>query len=136
MSQNKITKVFIANRGEVLRRIAHTAKLQGIKTACVIAGVPPAYLSGVIDHYIFVAEENVALYLNQEKMVACAKESGCDAVHPGFGFLSENHNFARKVQEAGLIWIGPSPEAIVTMADKSKAREVAEKLKVPCHSKL
>ena len=131
-----IKKVFVANRGEVLRRIAHSAKLEGIKTACVVSGIPPAYLSGVVDEYLQVAEENVALYLDQEKMIRFALQAGCDAIHPGFGFLSENHNFARKVQEAGMIWIGPSPEAIKQMADKSEARKIAETLKVPCTKAL
>src|SRR3989338_7040300 len=111
-----IRKIFIANRGEICRRIALTAKRMGIETCCISSkGAPPSFLLGVIDQFVFVEDETVSLYLDSAKMIGFAKESGADAIHPGYGFLSENENFAQKVLDADLIWLGPSPKAIKAM---------------------
>ena len=129
----KIEKIFIANRGEICRRIAWTAKKLGIKTCCINDRVvPPSYLLGVIDEFIFVEEETVSLYLDASKMIGYAKQAGADAIHPGYGFLSENEFFAEQVLNAGLLWIGPRPHSIKAMAHKSEARELALKAGVPC----
>lgn len=128
-----IRKIFIANRGEICRRVAMTAKRMGIQTSCVSDGkAPPSFLLSVIDHFVFVEEETVSLYLDAAKMIQFAKDAGADAIHPGYGFLSENEKFAQKVIDAKLIWLGPSPKAIEAMAHKSDARQLAIKLGVPC----
>ncbi len=128
----RIHRVFIANRGEIARRIALGASSLGIESCAVYSGdAPPAFLEGLVSSFIKVEEESPALYLNAELMVQLALSAGCDAVHPGFGFLSENARFASLVQEAGLNWIGPSPQAIAGMASKAAAREIAQQHAVP-----
>ncbi len=130
---NTIRKIFIANRGEICRRVALTAKRMGIETACLTdRETPPEYLVGCIDHFISVESETVALYLDVEKMVKYALDAGADAVHPGYGFLSENERFAQRVLDAKLLWLGPKPSAMTAMAHKSQARELAIGLGVPC----
>lgn len=132
MSKLSIKRVFIANRGEIVRRVAEGAKKLGIQTVCLTSGVPPNYLLGLIDEFITVSEETVSLYLDQDKILSYATQAKCDAIHPGFGFLAENPDFAAKVEKAKLLWIGPSSKIIRLMADKSKARELAGEMKVPC----
>lgn len=128
-----IKKIFIANRGEIARRIALTAKKLGIETVALTDHkVPPAYLADIVTQFIHIKEESTQVYLSPELMVEYAKASGADAVHPGFGFLSENAGFAETVIKAGLTWIGPRPGAIDAMASKATARQHAEKAKVPC----
>ncbi|MEY4630371.1 MAG: hypothetical protein RIQ81_491 [Pseudomonadota bacterium] len=129
----KIKRLFIANRGEIARRIALTAQRLGIETVAVTdRTTPPAYLADVITLFHHVEEETTALYLNAAEMIRIAKANGCDAVHPGFGFLSENAAFAADVNKAGLTWVGPNPDAIEAMASKAAARSLAIKAKVPC----
>jgi geranyl-CoA carboxylase alpha subunit len=128
----KIHRVFIANRGEIARRIARGAQGLGIESAALYSGdAPPAFLEGLVQEFVRVPEESPAVYLNAELMVKLALETGCDAVHPGFGFLSENARFAAMVEEAGLTWIGPSSSAISEMASKAAAREIAKNHGVP-----
>src|SRR4051794_38690896 len=113
MKATKIRKLFIANRGEIARRIALGAQGLGIETAAIYSGpASPHYLEGLITTFLHVEEESPALYLNGALMVQLAKQAGCDAVHPGFGFLSESAAFAGLVEESGLTWIGPSPVSI------------------------
>ncbi len=129
---SKIKRVFIANRGEIARRIALGARSLGIESVAIYSGeAPPAFLEGLIHRFIKVPEENPALYLNAELMVQHAQQSECDAVHPGFGFLSENARFASLVEAAGLNWIGPTPQSISEMASKAEARDIAKAHKVP-----
>ncbi len=128
----QVRRLFIANRGEIARRIAATARRMGIQTiALTDRATPPAYLLDVIDHFVHVEEEKPALYLDAAAMVRHAKDSGADALHPGFGFLSENAGFAAAVQKAGLVWVGPHPEAIEAMASKAGARDRAVAAGVP-----
>lgn len=130
---SRIKRIFIANRGEIARRIALTAQKLGIQTVAITdRRVAPGFLTGVVTDFVHVAEENTALYLNPKLMIAHAKAAGCDAVHPGFGFLSENSEFADAIIQAGLTWIGPRPGAIDAMASKATARNHAEHAKVPC----
>lgn len=133
MTSRKITKVLIANRGEIAVRIARAAKDSGISSVAVYADQDRDAM------HVKLADEAFALhgttsaetYLVIEKILAVAKQSGADAVHPGYGFLAENADFARAVIKAGLIWIGPSPEAIEQLGDKVSARHVAEKVGAP-----
>jgi|GEM_PF-35146 len=129
----KISRLFIANRGEICRRIALTAQRRGIPCVAITdRDSPPAFLCDLISTFVRVPEESPALYLDMQKMVDLALESRCDAIHPGFGFLSENSAFAALCQKSGLIWIGPNAESIETMASKSTARDVALRAGVPC----
>ncbi len=129
----KITKVLIANRGEIAVRIARAAKDAGIQSVAVYADQDRDAM------HVKLADEAYALhgttgpetYLVIDKILAVAKKSGSDAVHPGYGFLAENAEFASKVIEAGLIWIGPSPKAIEQLGDKVSARHVAERAGAP-----
>jgi len=128
-----IKKVLIANRGEIAVRIARAAKDSGRASVAVYADQDRDSL------HVRVADEAYALngttsaetYLVIEKLISIAKRANCDAVHPGYGFLAENADFARAVSKAGLIWIGPTPEAIERLGDKVSARHVAEKVGAP-----
>ncbi|MBO1266668.1 acetyl-CoA carboxylase biotin carboxylase subunit [Arthrobacter cavernae] len=126
-------KLLIANRGEIAVRIARTARQMGIETVLVVSEPDAASLAArTADHFVVVGPAPApASYLNQDAIIAAALESGCDAVHPGYGFLSENAAFARKVADAGLIWVGPDADAIEMMGNKSMARESARKAGVP-----
>jgi acetyl-CoA carboxylase biotin carboxylase subunit len=126
-------KLFIANRGEIAVRIARTARQMGIETVLGVSEPDAESLAArSADHYVVVGPAQAAAsYLNQDALVAAAKEQGCDAVHPGYGFLSENADFARKVADAGLTWVGPNADTIAMMGNKSLARESAAKAGVP-----
>ena len=129
----KITKLLIANRGEIAVRIARAARDAGIASVAVYADQDRDAM------HVKLADEAYALggttgpetYLVIEKILDVAARSGANAVHPGYGFLAENAEFARRVIAAGLIWIGPSPEAIERLGDKVSARHVAEKVGAP-----
>ncbi|KRE79335.1 acetyl-CoA carboxylase biotin carboxylase subunit [Arthrobacter sp. Soil763] len=126
-------RLLIANRGEIAVRIARTAREMGIETL-VVASEPDAdsLAARSADHVVVVGPAPApASYLNQDAIIAAALDNGCDAVHPGYGFLSENAEFARKVVEAGLTWVGPDAGAIEMMGNKSMARDSARKAGVP-----
>lgn len=126
-------KLFIANRGEIARRIIRTAKSMGIKTVLAVSEADsetPAAQEA--DECVVVGPALVQQsYLNKDALIQAALDSKADAVHPGFGFLSENSDFAQKVIDAGLIWVGPSPTTISLMGNKSAALEAAKQAGVP-----
>ncbi|MCD6061267.1 MAG: acetyl/propionyl/methylcrotonyl-CoA carboxylase subunit alpha, partial [Moraxellaceae bacterium] len=126
-------KILIANRGEISCRITRTAHRLGVETVAVYSDADAAAL------HVQVADEAVRLgpapsrdsYLRADRIIAAAKASGAVAVHPGYGFLSENADFSRACREAGLVFIGPSPDAISAMGSKSGAKALMEKAGVP-----
>ncbi len=128
-----IKKLLIANRGEIALRVMRSACEMGIKTVAVYSEADRLAL------HVRFADEAVCIgpppssesYLRIEKIIAAAKESGADAIHPGYGFLSENEDFAKAVKEAGLIFIGPSPESIELMGSKLAAKTAVAKFGVP-----
>lgn len=129
----KIKKILVANRGEIALRVLKTAKEMGIKVVTVYAEDDKN-----LPHALF-ADESYSLgsgalsdtYLNKAKLIEVTKKSGADAIHPGYGFLSENEEFARMVEKAGIIFIGPTPESIVLMGDKIGSKKALEKIKIP-----
>lgn len=129
----KITKVLIANRGEIAVRIIRAAKDAGIASVAIYADQDrDAMHSKMADEaYALHGSTGAETYLVIDKIISIAKKSGADAVHPGYGFLAENADFARAVIAAGITWIGPSPEAIERLGDKVSARHVAEKVGAP-----
>ena len=133
MTQRRITKLLIANRGEIAVRIIRAAKDAGILTVAVYAdGDRHAQHVKLADEaYALNGETAAETYLVSDKLIAVAKRSGANAVHPGYGFLSENASFAQAVIDAGLIWIGPKPASIEQLGDKVSARKVAESVGAP-----
>jgi geranyl-CoA carboxylase alpha subunit len=126
--------ILIANRGEIAVRIQRTAKAMGYRTAAVYsqADADALHVRGADAAACIGPPEARASYLNAEAIIAAAKKLGADAVHPGYGFLSENADFARACIEAGLTFIGPSPEAIAAMGNKARAKALMAGAEVPC----
>jgi len=128
-----IEKILIANRGEIAVRIIRTAQKLGLKTVAIFADDDRESL------HVSLADEAVNLngetlqetYLNQQKIIKIAKHTGAKAIHPGYGFLSENANFAEKVEQAGLIFIGATPKQIRLMGEKIQANQFVKKLQIP-----
>ena len=126
-----ISKVLIANRGEIACRVARACAAQGVQAVAVFtevdAGAPHTTLAAEA-HSLGPAPD---AYLDAGRLLDIAQRSGCQAVHPGYGFLSENAAFARRVEAAGLAWIGPAPSSIEDMGDKQRARTLASQAGVP-----
>lgn len=132
-SVNTINSTLIANRGEIASRIIRTCKKMGIRSVAIYSdadrGTP---YTREADQAVHIGGNELATsYLDQDKIIATAQKIGADAIHPGFGFLSENAGFAKKVQDAGLIFIGPRPEAIEAMGSKSRAKDIMRQHEVP-----
>ena len=129
----KITALLIANRGEIAVRVARACRDHGVKSIAIYSDEDRSSL------HVAIADEAYSLdglsaaetYLDQSKILAIAQESGADAIHPGYGFLSENADFAQRVLDAGLIWVGPPPAAIRELGDKVSARKIAAKVGAP-----
>ena len=128
-----ISKLLIANRGEIACRIARTARRMGISTVAIYSEADRHALHvQACDEAIFVGPAAAGQsYLNGQAIIAAASSCGADAVHPGYGFLSENAEFAAMSGDAGLVFVGPSPEAISTMGDKAEAKAVMQRAGVP-----
>ncbi|MBS1508393.1 MAG: acetyl-CoA carboxylase biotin carboxylase subunit [Bacteroidetes bacterium] len=129
----KIKKLLVANRGEIALRIMRSAKEMGISTVAVFSEADRNAM------HVRFADEAICIgpppsnqsYLVMEKIIGAAKQTGADAIHPGYGFLSENEDFARAVSESGLIFIGPSPESMELMGSKLGAKAAVSKFNVP-----
>src|SRR6202008_4011642 len=126
-------KILIANRGEIALRVMRSAKEMGIKTVAIYSEADRNAL------FVRYADEAVCVgpppsaqsYLQGDKIIAICKELKVDGIHPGYGFLSENADFARKVRDAGITFIGPSPESMDMMGDKLSAKATAKTYNVP-----
>ncbi len=130
---NKITKILIANRGEIAIRVAQTCRELGIKTVSIFTDEEQELPhSSIGDENINLGEGSLAeTYLNQERLIKLAIELKADAIHPGYGFLSENATFAKACVEAELIFIGPRPDSIELMGDKKTSKQEMEKIGAP-----
>jgi acetyl-CoA/propionyl-CoA carboxylase biotin carboxyl carrier protein len=126
-------RVLIANRGEIAIRVIRACKDHGLESVAVYSDEDRISLHAQMADTAYSLHGTTATqtYLDIEKLIAIAKESGADAVHPGYGFLSENANFAQAVIDAGLTWIGPPPDAIRALGDKVSARKIAAKAGAP-----
>lgn len=126
-------KLLIANRGEIAVRVIRAAREMGIATVAVVSEADRgSNAERLADESVVIGPAPAGLsYLNHDAVLAAAAQTGADAIHPGYGFLSENADFARKVIDAGYTWVGPDPETILLMGDKSRARQAAIDAGVP-----
>ncbi|MCC6186943.1 MAG: biotin carboxylase, partial [Chitinophagaceae bacterium] len=128
-----MNKILVANRGEIALRVMRTAREMGIKTVAVFSEADRNM------PFVRFADEAICIgppasaqsYLRIDKLLAAAKETGADAIHPGYGFLSENAEFSQAVEDAGLTFIGPSAYSINMMGNKISAKQAAKKFDVP-----
>ena len=124
-------RIFIANRGEIVARIARTAAALGIETVAVaVRHAVPRFLAQEVTHLHLSGQESSDFYLDAKNIIALAQQHHCDALHPGYGFLAENADFAEQVSIAGLLWIGPAAQTIAQMGDKHAARQLARQAQV------
>lgn len=127
-------RLLIANRGEIARRVIRTAHRLGIATVAVHsdADADALHVREATDAHALQGNASADTYLRIDKLITAARATGADAVHPGYGFLSENAEFAEAVRDAGLTWVGPPPEAIRQLGSKARAKELAHARGVPC----
>ncbi len=129
----KIKKILIANRGEIAVRIIRAIREMGLSPVVVYSDADKLALHvRLADEAYYIGESPSTLsYLKVDKILETAKISGADAIHPGYGFLAENADFAREIEKAGLIFIGPAPDAIIKMGSKTRSREIMKAAGVP-----
>ena len=128
----KIKKLLIANRGEIACRIIKTCQKIGISTVAVYSDIDRGSLfMKMADEAINIGQHGLETYLDQERIIAAAKKVNACAIHPGYGFLSENASFMSRCKAEDIIFIGPSSEAITAMGSKITARELCEKIGTP-----
>ena len=128
-----VKKLLIANRGEIALRVVRTAREMGISTVAVYSEQDreSQYVDLADEAFLLSGDTYKDTYLNEEALIDILQRTGANAVHPGYGFLSEVPSFASKVAQSGAIWVGPSPEALIELGDKISARRVAARAKVP-----
>ena len=131
--QSRIQKLLIANRGEIARRIIRACRSMGIETVLVVSDADKGSLASTESSQVVAIGGSTAAesYLNKQKVIQAALGTGCQAVHPGYGFLSEDADFAQQVIDAGLIFVGPSPESIRALGIKTNARKAVAAVGVP-----
>jgi geranyl-CoA carboxylase alpha subunit len=127
-------RLLIANRGEIARRVIRTAHRMGLETVAVYsdADAKALHVREATAAFALGGTASADSYLRIDKLIEAARTTGADAVHPGYGFLSENADFAQAVIDAGLIWVGPPPQAIRALGSKSSAKQLAQARGVPC----
>lgn len=128
-----IKKILIANRGEIVSRIIKTCKIMGIETVVVYSDADrdASYIKEATESYCIGSPSPIKSYLNIKVLLEVLKKSGADAVHPGYGFLSEKAEFAKAVHGAGAVWIGPKPAVLETIESKCYCRQLASQLELP-----
>lgn len=133
MKTNRIRKVLVANRGEIALRVIRTCKEMEIATVAVYSDADrlAPHVVHADEAYHVGPPPSAQSYLQSSRIIETARNAGADAIHPGYGFLSENATFAQQVADAGLIFIGPSPETIRAMGDKTEARKLVMSAGVP-----
>jgi acetyl/propionyl-CoA carboxylase alpha subunit len=128
-----MNKLLVANRGEIACRVIRSAKSLGIATVAVYseADARALHVKQADESFLLGPAKATESYLSTDRVLAAAHKTGAQAIHPGYGFLAESSHFAERVTESGLTWIGPTPEQIVAMGDKQRARDIAEAAGVP-----
>ncbi|MCJ1309919.1 hypothetical protein MMC25_003580 [Agyrium rufum] len=126
-----LSSILIANRGEIALRVGRTAADHGVRTTTIYTE-PDAKSQHALSSPLAVNIGDTSAYLDGDRIIQIAKQHGCDGIHPGYGFLSENSAFARKCTDAGIIFIGPPWEAIEAMGNKSRSKDIMIKAGVPC----
>ena len=128
-----ISSILIANRGEIARRVMQTARDMGVRTIAVYADgdADAPFVREADSAYTLSGKTSAETYLDVEKILEACRRSGADAVHPGYGFLSENPGFASAVIDAGIAWIGPNPDVIGSIGDKLSAKKLMQEAGVP-----